>query len=107
MKSHRVMLAAVIVSAALASSAYAHHSHPYFYDQCRTVTIEGRVERVEWKNPHTWITLELDDRMVYTIDWISLDALMRDGVLGAAQAAVVPGARIAVTGNPIRPTAQI
>ena len=38
-----------------ASSAYAHHSHPYFYDECKSITIEGRVERVEFKDPHTWM----------------------------------------------------
>jgi uncharacterized protein DUF6152 len=36
-----------------ASSPYAHHSHPYFYDECRSITIEGRVERVEFTDPHT------------------------------------------------------
>ena len=105
MKRNLMILAAAFCMAA--SAAYAHHSHPYFYDQCKTATIEGRVERVEWKNPHTWIVVGMDDGTTYTVDWNSLSALTRDGVLGSAQQALVSGARVAVTGNPIRDAAQI
>ncbi len=90
-----------------ASAAYAHHSHPYFYDQCKTATIEGRVERVEWKEPHTWILVRVDDGATYTVDWNSLSALTRDGIIASAREALVSGARVAVTGNPIRDAAQI
>ena len=107
MRQNLAMPAVILSIATLASSAYAHHSHPYFYDECKSITIEGRVERVEYKDPHTWIVLRLDDGTAYTVDWNPLNALTRDGVIGPAQAAVVPGARIAVTGNPIRSSAQI
>ena len=90
-----------------ASSAHAHHSHPYFYDQCKSITIEGRVESVQWKDPHSVVVLALDDGTAYTVDWNPVNALTRDGVIGPAQAAVVSGARISVTGNPIRSLAQI
>ena len=30
--------------------AHAHHSHPLVYDWCRSITVEGRVESVEYKN---------------------------------------------------------
>src|SRR5205814_147002 len=52
-----------------ASSASAHHSHPYVYDECKSITIEGRVERVEFKDPHTLIVLRLDDGTAFTVDW--------------------------------------
>jgi hypothetical protein len=91
----------------MASDAYAHHSHPYFYDQCKTVTIEGRVEKVEWKDPHTLIVVRVDDESLYTIDWNGLSALTRDRVIGPAKEALVFGARVAVSGNPIRTAAQI
>jgi hypothetical protein len=53
------------------------------------------------------IVLRLDDGTTYTVDWNGLNALTRDRVLEPAKAAVVFGARVAVTGNPIRSTAQI
>jgi hypothetical protein len=50
-------LAVILYLGVLASSADAHHSHPYFYDECKSITVEGRVERVEFKDPHTWISI--------------------------------------------------
>ena len=90
-----------------ASSAYAHHSHPYFYDECKSITIDGRVERVEFKDPHTWIVLRLDDGTVYTVDWAPLSRLTSTRVIDPAKEALVYGARIVVTGNRIRNAAEI
>ena len=107
MKRNLVILAAALGIGTAASAAYAHHSHPYFYDQCKTITIEGRVESVQWKDPHTWIVLALDDGTSYAVDWNGLSALTRTRIIDPAKAALVFGARVAVTGNPIRDAAQI
>ena len=102
-----VILAMAGSIATAASSALAHHSHPFFYDVCKTVTIEGRVDSVQFKDPHTLIFLKTDDGTAYTVDWNSLSALTRDNVIGPAKASLVFGARIAVTGARIRTTAEI
>ena len=107
MRQKLTMLAVIVYVATLASSAYAHHSHPYFYDECKSITIEGRVERVEFKDPHTWIVLRLDDGTAYTVDWAGLSQLTNTRIIGPAKEALVFGARVAVTGNRIRPLAQI
>ena len=107
MRQRRVTLAVILYIATLASSAYAHHSHPYFYDECNSITIEGRVDRVEFKNPHTWIVLRLDDGTAYTVDWAPMSRLTSQNVIGPAKEALVFGARVVVTGNRIRPAAQI
>ena len=90
-----------------ASSTHAHHSHPIFYDQCRSVTIEGHVETVQWKNPHTLIDLKADDGTTYHVEWAPLQRLANNGVEGPAKPALAAGARVAVTGNPGRDGAQI
>ena len=107
MRRKLVMLAVILDIATLASSAYAHHSHPYFYDECKSITIEGRVERVEFKDPHTWIVLKLDDGTAYTVDWAPMSRLTNQGVIGPAKESLVFGSRIVVTGNRIRTAAQI
>jgi hypothetical protein len=107
MRQRQVILAVILCIAALTSSAYAYHSHPYFYDECNTVTIEGRVDRVEFKNPHTWILLRLDDGTAYTVDWAPMSRLTNEHVIGPAKEALVLGARVVVTGNRIRPVVQI
>ena len=101
------MLAVVLYVATLASSVDAHHSHPYFYDECKSITIEGRVERVEFKDPHTVIVLRLDDGTAFTVDWAPMSRLTTNGIIGSAKEALVFGARVVVTGNRIRTTAQI
>jgi len=95
----------VILSVALGASAAAHHSH--FYDECKSIAIEGLVERVEFKNPHNLIVLRLDDGTAYSVDWVSVTRLTSAGIIGAAKAAVVPGARVAVTGYLIRDAAEL
>ena len=107
MRRNLVILVVTIYVASAASSAHAHHSHPYYYDQCKSITIEGRVDRVEFKDPHTWIFLKLDDGTAYTVDWAPLSRLTKNSTIGPAKEALVFGARVVVTGNPIRDSAQI
>jgi hypothetical protein len=101
------ILATAVGIAAAAASALAHHSHPFFYDVCKTVTIEGRIDRVEFKDPHTLIFLKTDDGTAYTVDWAGLRGLTNNNWLAPAKAALVFGARITVTGARIRTTAEI
>ena len=107
MKRHLAILAMATGLGVSASSAHAHHSHPYFYDQCKSVTIEGRIDSVQWKDPHSLILFRGDDGAAYTVDWNPMTRLTTQGIIGPAKAALVPGARIAVTGNPQRSAAQI
>jgi len=88
-------------------SVDAHHSHPLFYDQCKRVTIEGRVENVLWKNPHVWLDLKIGDGTTYHAEWTSLEGVARNGGLGAAQGALAAGAKVLITGNPVRDAARI
>ena len=48
-----VSLSAITV-AALTAPAFAHHSFDMF-DAQRTVTIQGTVKEFEWRNPHAWL----------------------------------------------------
>ena len=104
MRKTLVMLA-VILPVTLGSSAHAHHSH--FYDECKSITIEGRVERVEFKNPHNLLVLRLDNGTGHIVDWINLTRLTNAGIIVAAKQAVVSGARLVVTGFLIRNVAEI
>jgi hypothetical protein len=97
-----IPLAAAIGLCAAALPAHAHHSHPIFYDQCKTVTVEGRVERVEWKNPHIQIYVTQDDGTTYRVEWTSLRVLTDMGIAGPAQEALRFGARVVAMGNPPR-----
>jgi len=83
-------------------AALAHHSHPAFYDQCTSVTIEGRIDSVEWKNPHSLLDITTDDGKAYRAEWSPPNALKRQNI-------AEPGAgeRVVVIGNPMRDVAAI
>ena len=98
---------AAAVSLATAFPAFAHHSHPLVYDWCKSITVEGRVESVEFKNPHSIIVVRQDDGTAYTVDWLPLDSLTRNAILESAKGALAFGARVSVTGAPIRTAAEI
>lgn len=80
----------------------AHHSHGTFYDQCRILTIEGRIEAVQWKMPHSLIDVKTDAGTTYRAEWTGEQILMRAGVFDAANASLQSGTRIVVMANPQR-----
>ena len=73
-------LLSLVACSALSSTATAHHSFALF-DQTRTVTVKGVVERFAWTNPH--ITIYLDapgpPPQRYKIETGSVNALQRTG----------------------------
>jgi predicted component of type VI protein secretion system len=46
---------------------YAHHSNVAF-EVTKVVTITGVVKEFRWANPHTWLTLTIDDKGK-KVDW--------------------------------------
>ena len=80
----------------------AHHSHPAFYDACKSVTIEGKVDSVQWKNPHVLIDLTTADGKAYRAEWTSVGALERRAVKPPRA-----GDNLVVTGDSMRDVAAI
>ena len=102
-----ILLTTVVCFCTAAASAHAHHSHGLFYDQCTTLTIDGKIEAVQWKNPHTLIDLKTTDGATFRAEWIGLQGVANSGIAGPAQDALKVGERIVVTANPMRDAAAI
>jgi hypothetical protein len=91
-----------MTAAFLLLAALAHHSHPTFYDACTILTIEERVDTVQWKNPHVLIDLTANDGKAYRAEWTSAGILEQKAVKPPA-----PGDRVVIRANPMRDDAAI
>ena len=102
-----ILLATVVALCTAAASARAHHSHGLFYDQCTTVTVDGKVEAVQWKNPHILIDVKANDGAVVRGEWMSLQGLTNSRGAGPAEGALKVGEHVVFIGNPMRDAAVI
>jgi hypothetical protein len=75
-------MAGLIVAAA--APAAAHHAFGAEFDPNRPVLLTGKVTKVEWVNPHTWIHLQVvkadGTKEVWMIEGGSPNSLLRRGV---------------------------
>jgi hypothetical protein len=46
---------------AISTAVYAHHSFAATYDESRTVEIKGRIVVFQFRNPHSFVTVEVTD----------------------------------------------
>jgi hypothetical protein len=76
--------AAVVALAFYAMPAAAHHSFAAEYDGSKTVTLTGKVTKIEWTNPHAFFYIDVkDEKTGATANWAaemnSPNSLMRLG----------------------------
>ncbi|MFP6828948.1 MAG: DUF6152 family protein [Gammaproteobacteria bacterium] len=64
-------------------SAAAHHSVALQYDMSSEVTVVGAIVELEWRNPHAWLHLEVENEagvvQLWKIEFSSANSLYRRG----------------------------
>src|SRR5262245_48500063 len=50
-------------------SIWAHHSFPAEFDGSKPIKLQGIVKKVEWINPHAWITIDIKNAEGKTETW--------------------------------------
>ena len=77
------LFAAAFASLGVAVPLLAHHSAAAEFDMNKPVTVVGTLSAVEWKNPHTWLYVDVKnaDGTVATWQWElgSPNGLLRRG----------------------------
>jgi hypothetical protein len=89
-----------------AGSVWAHHSVQAQFDIHKTVSISGTVAKVEWINPHSYLTVNVKDREGKIQKWAfelgGAGALRRAGMSRADRGGLKPGDEVTATALPAR-----
>jgi len=81
------------------TSLWAHHSLAAEYDQKKPVSLSGTMTKLDWRNPHAWIYLDVKNGDGSVTNWMveagAPNALLRRGW---TKASLLPGTEILVEG---------
>lgn len=81
--------------------ASAHHSVQSQFDVHKTVTVTGTVSKIEWINPHSYLTLNVKDASGNAQKWAfelgGAGALRRAGMSRADRGGLKPGDEVTAT----------
>ena len=64
-----MILAMTSALVAVVAPAVAHHSFAAEFDASKPVSIQGKVTRIAWTNPHVWIYLNVEDEGGKLVNW--------------------------------------
>ena len=97
--NRRLKAVLILAVAALGTQAFAHHSFYAEFDASKEVVLEGTVVEMEWKNPHSWLVINVANAQGQTEEWRieggSPNVLMR---LGWTRDSLPAGTRVKVSG---------
>ena len=99
-----LMAAAAI--AVVAGAAHAHHSIQAQFDIYKTINVSGTVARIEFINPHSYLTInvkESDGKITkWAFEMTGLAGLRRAGLSRADRGGLKPGDELTVIALPAR-----
>src|SRR5437870_4567437 len=101
MKRIRGLAPALFFALALAGPVSAHHSVQSQFDIHKTVSISGVVAKMEWINPHSYLTVNVKDADGKAQKWAfelgGSGALRRAGLSRADRGGIKAGDQVTVT----------
>lgn len=101
-----LLLGSLIVAANASISA--HHSFAAFYDEDESVSVQGTIVELAYKNPHAWVHFDArdNDGKVQRIgaEWANPGRLAQQGIL---QDTLKPGDHVIITGSPSRNPSEL
>lgn len=106
MRRFCVLTGLCILGLAFAGTVSAHHSVQSVFDIHKMITVSGTIAKVEWINPHSYITVNAKDASGNVQKWgFELGAqssLRRAGLSRADRGGIKPGDEVTIIANPAR-----
>jgi hypothetical protein len=59
----------LLLAASIARPIDAHHSFTAEFDNRKPVTVKGKVTKMEWVNPHSWVYFDVISADGKTVNW--------------------------------------
>jgi hypothetical protein len=102
-----IAIASVVALMAAAVTLSAHHSFGAEFDGSKKVTLEGKVVKMDFVNPHSWLYIDavMPDGKIerWGVEGGSPNVMFR---LGWTKDTLQPGTRVKVTGSPAKDGAK-
>src|SRR5213593_2642635 len=96
----------LVCALALAGSAFAHHAVQSQFDIHKTVTVSGTVAKIEFINPHSYLTVNVKAADGKVLKWAfemgGVGSLRKAGMSRADRGGLKPGDEVTVTALPAR-----
>ena len=103
MKRMVLVLCAGIVLLAGTHRVFGHHSFGATYDSSQRIEIEGVVKEMVWRNPHSFLRLDVTDKdgvtKTWALEWGSISQLSGNQL---TRTTLKPGDKLVVNGEPAR-----
>jgi hypothetical protein len=103
MKRRILVLVAGIAVLAGGGRVFAHHSFSATYDSAQKMEIEGVVKEFVWRNPHSFMRIDVTDKdgtvKTWALEWGSASQLAIGQI---SRTTIKPGDKLMVTGQPAR-----
>jgi len=98
-----LLVLAGIVLVTGADRLFAHHSFSATYDSANKVEIEGVVKEFVWRNPHSFMRIDVTDKSgevkTWALEWGSTNDLTQASI---TRTTLKPGDKLVVTGEAAR-----
>lgn len=103
MKRLVLVLCAGVAVVAGTDRLFAHHSFGATYDSSQRIEVEGVVKEMVWRNPHSFLRLDVTDKegvtKTWALEWGSISQLSGSQL---TRTTLKPGDRLVVSGEPAR-----
>ena len=108
MKRRILVLLAGLAVFAGAERVFAHHSFSATYDSTQKVEIEGVVKEFVWRNPHSFMRIDVTDKdgttKTWALEWGSTNDLTQSKI---TRTTLKPGDRLIVSGEASRDASSL